>query len=260
MGGIYEASSDGVPTQGCLARLPIASIVLGLGLIEGEEMNTSELKRRVAAQLAQMQLLETRRMLADVPRGLENVLHQDLWDVAYDAARGRMNELVTKGLAKVDGEGRVQAYLRSSEPTRVFSELQGLGGVKVSESDIDDVSGRLQAWIPAIEVDEAAALAGVTEAMLPDYGMFNVTSTGDALLKADKVRSAFATPVLPANIDGTGVKVGVISDGATDAASVAGELGNYTINPSLPGSGNEGTAMMEIVHDLAPGAQLFFSR
>src|SRR6185295_17799100 len=35
--------------------------------------------------------------------------------------------------------------------------------------------------------------------------------------------------------------------------------GTYTINPSLPGSGNEGTAMMEIVHDLAPGAQLYFS-
>ena len=41
------------------------------------------------------ELLETRRMFADVPRELVDVLHQGLWDVAYDAQRGEKNELVT---------------------------------------------------------------------------------------------------------------------------------------------------------------------
>src|SRR5205823_6145942 len=121
-------------------------------------MNTAELKRRVAAQLAQMQLLEKRRIFADVPRALVDVLHQDLWDVAYDAARGRTNELVMLGRARLDAESRVQTYLYGNPPSRIFTELEALGGVKVSASDADDVAGRIQAWIPAIEVDEAAGL------------------------------------------------------------------------------------------------------
>ena len=133
--------------------------------------------------------------------------------------------------------------------SRIVTELGALGGVKIDSED--DVSNRVQAWIPALEVDDAARLAGVTEVTLPDYlHVNNVVSAGDTLLKADKVRALFP------GIDGTGVKIGVMSDGATNAADVASELGNYTI--SQVGSGNEGTAMMEIVHDLAPGAQLFF--
>src|SRR5439155_20751619 len=38
-----------------------------------------------------------------------------------------------------------------------------------------------------------------------------------------------------------------------------GELGNVTILPGQIGSGDEGTAMLEVIHDLAPGAQLYFA-
>src|SRR5262249_19642670 len=125
-------------------------------------------------------------------------------------------------------------------------------GAQVDAIDPDGM--RVQAWIPADKMHDAARIANVSELGLPDYLITNtITSQGDGLLQANKVRAQFA------GIDGTGVKIGVISDGANAAASVASELGNYTINPSLPGVGNEGTAMMEIVHDLAPGAQLFFS-
>ena len=75
-----------------------------------------------------------------------------------------------------------------------------------------------------------------------------VTSAGDSILEADKVRSDFAAY----GIDGTGVKVGVISDGADDRNNVGSDLPTVTVNPALPGDGDEGTAMMEIVHDLAP--------
>src|SRR5215831_5081779 len=66
-------------------------------------------------------------------------------------------------------------------------------------------------------------------------------------------------------IDGTGVKVGVLSDSATPARVAAliatGDLPPDTV--VLPGQAStgsdEGTAMMEIVHDLAPGAKLYFA-
>lgn len=76
-----------------------------------------------------------------------------------------------------------------------------------------------------------------------------------------------ANQVFPGGIDGTGVKVGVLSDSALPdrvAALIAtGDLPpDVTVLPGQEGpsdGANEGTAMMEIVHDLAPGAKLFFA-
>lgn len=68
-------------------------------------------------------------------------------------------------------------------------------------------------------------------------------------------------------INGSGVKVGVLSDSAR-AARVStliqsGDLpANTVVLPGQEGPSNgsdEGTAMMEIVSDMAPGAQLFFA-
>src|SRR5262249_47001365 len=62
---------------------------------------------------------------------------------------------------------------------------------------------------------------------------------------------------------GTGVKVGVLSDSDDSllSAQSSGDLGAVTVlagQSGVPGSG-EGTAMMEIVADLAPDAQLYFA-
>jgi hypothetical protein len=98
---------------------------------------------------------------------------------------------------------------------------------------------------------------------LPDYGFTQAggtTTQGDNILRANLVRSAYGK-------DGTGVRVGVISDGVSGIGSSqgSGDLGpvNYTSCNVVPGSnpvanGAEGTAMLEIVHDLAPGAELWF--
>ena len=65
--------------------------------------------------------------------------------------------------------------------------------------------------------------------------------------------------------NGTGVTVGVLSDSATPARIAAlvasGDLpANVQVLPGQAGSGSdEGTAMMEIVHDMAPGANLIFA-
>ena len=53
----------------------------------------------------------------------------------------------------------------------------------------------------------------------------------------------------------------MLSDGVTSLAAqqALGELPAVTVLPGQAGSGNEGTAMLEIVNDIAPGAQLFFA-
>ncbi len=81
----------------------------------------------------------------------------------------------------------------------------------------------------------------------------SVNSEGDEAHRADQVRAL--------GINGNGVRIGVLSDGVDTLAAqqMSGDLPAVTIVPGQAGSGNEGTAMLEIINDLAPGAQLFFA-
>ncbi|MEP7337595.1 MAG: S8 family serine peptidase [Acidobacteriota bacterium] len=83
----------------------------------------------------------------------------------------------------------------------------------------------------------------------------SVTSQGDTTHRAGTARTTFG-------VNGAGVRIGVISNGVNNlAASLGtGDLpATVTILTGQAGSGDEGTAMLEIIYDLAPGAQLFFA-
>lgn len=88
-------------------------------------------------------------------------------------------------------------------------------------------------------------------------GSGSIVSEGVVAHQADRAADLYGAT-------GAGVKVGVLSDSVDFLADVqaAGELPAVTvlqdIIPAGTGSG-EGTAMLEIVHDMAPGAQLFFA-
>jgi hypothetical protein len=114
-------------------------------------------------------------------------------------------------------------------------------------------------WIPADKIRVIAALPSVTviEQVHP-WKKQVITSAGDVQLQANTARSTF-------NVDTVIVKVGVISDGIANLTQVqnAGELPNVTVPLNGTAGGttaadNEGTAMLEIIHDLAPGALLYF--
>ena len=108
--------------------------------------------------------------------------------------------------------------------------------------------------------DREALKAAVRRAM-QDQGAItqagSVESQGDTTHAANTARSTYA-------INGTGVKIGVLSDGVNSRAlsQASGDLptsAGLTIVPGQAGDGDEGTAMLEIIHDLAPGAQLYFA-
>jgi uncharacterized repeat protein (TIGR01451 family) len=82
----------------------------------------------------------------------------------------------------------------------------------------------------------------------------SISSEGDTAHKAALARETFG-------VNGSGVKIGILSDGVTNLfmSQETGNLGDVTVLPGQAGSGDEGTAMLEIVHDLAPGAQLYFA-
>ena len=83
-----------------------------------------------------------------------------------------------------------------------------------------------------------------------------VNSEGDLAHAARAARTG-------AGVNGTGIKIGVISDSveSLEALQASGELpDDVQVLTGKEGKGaSEGTAMMEIIQDLAPGAKLAFS-
>jgi predicted outer membrane repeat protein len=115
------------------------------------------------------------------------------------------------------------------------------------------------------EVRAIAAITGVrlvSPVIPPVVNVGSVMTEGDAMHLSDQVRNL--------GYDGTGVHIGVISDDVDNLATVQGmgelppDVHVIQTNPDEPGecsdgTGDEGTAMLEIVHDVAPGATLWFA-
>jgi subtilisin family serine protease len=114
----------------------------------------------------------------------------------------------------------------------------------------------VEGWVPAGELRVLAALDGVRAVRPADRGQTRITSGGDAASRANLARATFG-------VTGRGVRVGVISDGidGLENSRAAGELPADQPVPAgcSAGGGSEGTAMLEIVHDLAPDATLLFA-
>ena len=102
---------------------------------------------------------------------------------------------------------------------------------------------RVEGWIATASLRSLADVSGVrmVHPVLPG----RLRATADSALRADVARGT--------GVDGTGVTVGVISDGA-------GTLPSSAIPANCnAGSGSEGQAIADIVHTLAPGATVFFA-
>ena len=162
----------------------------------------------------------------------------------------QIGELTTK---TIDGN---EEYL-----VNVYVEMKSnadFGDLNSIVTEITSSSKKYSLAVVNVEVDkllDLAAVDGVKSIQCvtpPICRAGTAKSEGDALLRADLARTA-------SGATGAGVKVGIISDGATNYASsvASGDLPAGVSILSI-GSGDEGTAMMEIVHDLAPEAQLYF--
>src|SRR5262245_38389188 len=120
------------------------------------------------------------------------------------------------------------------------------------------VSGHLPIWaIPA-----AAALASLQFAQ-PSVAITNVglvTSQGDQAMRSNVARTKFG-------VNGTGVRVGVLSNSFNCLGSAATDVANNDLSPvtviqeisDCTGATDEGRAMLQIVHDVAPGTSLLFA-
>jgi subtilisin family serine protease len=168
------------------------------------------------------------------------------------SAAGSPAALSTSGL-RVNDSGAIQVYVILTEFRPEHVAALAAAGLQV-ELTLPEYR-LVQGWLPASQVDAAAALDFVAEIRPPGYPARKVgaqVTAGDSILRADQARTTFG-------LTGAGVKVGVMSDGVDHLANVVatGDLPAGVQVLKNPG-GDEGTAMLEIVHDLAPGASLAF--
>ncbi len=150
-------------------------------------------------------------------------------------------------------DARVLVDIRAEVTPAVIAAIGRAGGTVVN-SFPDARSIRAKIFIQRVE--EIAVLAEVQTVRRAARARTNViTSQGDATHRGPAARATYSTR-------GAGVKVGVLSDSVDfiTGSYSSGELPPVTILPGQAGAGSgEGTAMLEIVHDLAPDAQLFFA-
>jgi uncharacterized repeat protein (TIGR01451 family) len=170
---------------------------------------------------------------------------------------------LSDSLVHVDRQGRIQVVLGSSAVgPNVASDLAGIGAVGSSSASATPSAGAglVQAWVPHDRLDAAASLPWARSMAPPSYSHVSASSGAGSTVTAG-VDQLDAAALQAKGITGAGVTVGVVSDGVTtmSTAQASGDLPASVQLVGGAGSGDEGTAMLEIVHDMAPGASLAFA-
>ena len=190
--------------------------------------------------------------------------------------------------AGTDNVGTVTVDIQGNVTPSLLAAVAAAGGTILDQSA---VWGMIHASIPLGSIEDVAANADVSSIRSAARMRFNGAPVrrqsrpgatpssilaragihpAGALTSQGYITHAVNTVVNTQGINGTGVTVGVLSDSASAARIAAliatGDLPAGTSvlpgqdGPSIAAGGtDEGTAMMEIIHDMAPGANLIFA-
>ncbi len=198
--------------------------------------------RRLRGQDVAPGLSDIPAMTKAVKRDSRGRVEVDVRGVISDAFLAQVHRLGGRVVSahREHGGARVLARLDTLE------ELAGLDEVRALMRAERPMTNRAASRYPAAPLAAHAALG-------PALRAGSVMTEGDVAHEADQLRAA--------GIDGAGISIGVLSDGvdSLDDLVAAGELPPVTVIAGQAGSGTEGTAMLEIIHDMAPGANLFFA-
>jgi hypothetical protein len=192
--------------------------------------------------------------------GRQRKLNSQLW-YALQASRGQ----ALPGLSAVyanatdsiglDTTGSVKVKIKAVVSDRLLNRIAATGGAVRYASA---ASQSIDATVPLSAIETLAGDADVRRIAPAPLATTNVgalTSQGYISHKANQV--------VASGVNGTGVKIGILSDSVESLTALiaTGDLpADTTVVSGQAGSGSsEGTAMMEIIHDLAPGAKLFFA-
>jgi hypothetical protein len=164
-------------------------------------------------------------------------------------------ENLSTELVRIDERGMIELYIHCNEAGD--ENLNRLTDLGLETEVINDELKIIQGWLPHDVIEEASELGFVKEITPPSYGRTrtgSVTNEADSIIGADMARAEFG-------VSGFGVKIGVISDGvdSLSQSQATGDLPPF-VQVGLDGNpgDDEGTAILEIIYDIAPGADLAF--
>lgn len=198
-----------------------------------------------------------------------------------DQAAATQNEMMTVNTDKAllrDAENRVLVDITVDGRFRyavVRALVAALPGVAISAEDANYRSGIIEAYVPEAVLIPLATLRGVSAVhgvMRPTTNVGSVTQQGVVQHRVDQIPQ----------YDGTGITIGVLSDSYNTSQNSIREA-NDVATGDLPGPGNpagntqpvvvlkdfgvypnagatdEGRAMAQLVHDMAPKARLGYA-
>ncbi len=161
-------------------------------------------------------------------------------------------ELLRNPMLQLNESGELRVFVRVHEWDETIEEaIEDRGAAIIATAPEHRL---LEVLLPLGSIRDVAEVPAVRR-IRPVYPAIansgSVVTQGDAILRADVARRR--------GYDGAGVVVGAISDGVAGLAD-AQQTGDLpSVGTMDPGYGAEGTALLEIVHDLAPGAELHFA-
>jgi len=242
-------------------------IVILLNNLSGVEAQTSQPAQLNASAMVQIAALQSEK-LSRSPT--QHQIDSQLLDKLkkYHEQPITQSASTSKLGAEIDQDGRVLVDIQAKVTDGLLEKIERSGG-KIINSFAEYNS--IRALIPLTQVEVLASLDDINfiqPAVKPKKSVGAVTSEGDLTHRAAQARSTFG-------VNGTGVKVGVLSDsynclgGATtdiingdlpsNGVTVLEEKNNLAADGSCSGATDEGRAMLQIIHDLAPGARLYFA-
>jgi len=236
---------------GAAAAALFISVLATSSAASGQEAADHALDPRVVEQIEALVAEKASRTPAQAKIGS---------DLLYEIKLGRDDSLVDsvpdlRTKVVVDRIDRVVVDIDAVVDDALLDRIRALGGSVVNSHPH---SGAVRAQLPLDAIETLATSASVSRIRTADQMVTHKddTSEGDVAHRADVVRDTLG-------VTGAGVKACVLSDSVDSLAALqaSGDLPQVDVlagQSGNPGT-SEGTAMLEIVHDLAPGAELGFA-
>ncbi len=162
-----------------------------------------------------------------------------------------------------DEQGRVLISVRATLERHVDGLRSSLEELGMSVIHVERPQYMVIGYLPIdrlLDLESVPNFSAATPIHPPRLAIGATTTQGDAVIQADTFRNQFG-------LTGAGITVGVLSDsanrvgGGLAASRSTGDLPatvNVIMDGPAAGATDEGRAMLEIVHDIAPGAGLAF--
>ena len=232
-----------------------------IAALQDIKKSQSPAEAKVDSKLLLQQRLKTNRMASNAVPLLSSGAKTTaagtvLVDIRATVSDSLLKDLAAKG-AKVKTVSTRYGSIRAEVPLTAVTAVAARSDVRLVEEAGGAMTARQlnpnEKSEPESKAAKQARIAKNTRAALADKAG-PIDSEGDRAHNADSARQDIG-------VTGIGVKICALSDGVDSLATsqAAGELPAVDVLATQAGSGDEGTAMLEIIHDVAPSAELGFA-